>query len=393
MFETVDSQFPVAVSSAAMEYGLGGCPIPVLESGVALRHSGPLSRLHRGIPKRPGVYYFVGADGEILYVGKSKNLSLRVAAHLRSESLIEKSGKLAQLLDAIHWEVTPDELGALLREHAVICSARPRYNVASKPDESKHVYLGVGRKSPARVRLTRRPGTSSLEIGPIKKTRLLVEAVHLLNDCLRLRDCPDTTEFSFDSQLELWEKPPRARCHRHAVDKCHAPCIGACTSREYRQSERKAREFLDGSDRTVIDRIEQRIARHVAALEFEDARRWEERREILAWLADIVDNEPANRLTFVYSVGGAEDEHWYLLRRGIVEACCMPNVSGAARDAFVSHLRLAILRASERPNVWPDPRLAERRLAVSYFRSRDELFDRVISYEDALDALSSVAAG
>src|SRR5688500_5208035 len=87
-----------------------------------------------GATDRPGIYRMLAEDGEVLYVGKSKQVRTRLLSYFRCAYPDEKGGRILRSAHAIDWEYTPSEFGALLRELRLIKQFRPRYNVAMKRD-------------------------------------------------------------------------------------------------------------------------------------------------------------------------------------------------------------------------------------------------------------------
>src|SRR6185436_11011885 len=97
---------------------------------------------------RPGVYRMLSGDGEILYVGKSKQVRTRLLSYFRCAYPEEKGARILRSAESIEWDYTPSEFAALLQELRLIKRFRPRYNVAMKRDAHGSVFIKIS-KGPA----------------------------------------------------------------------------------------------------------------------------------------------------------------------------------------------------------------------------------------------------
>src|SRR5262245_47680696 len=134
-----------------------GAPAPAVQlirgpRAAALR--GPLKTL---CPSKPGVYGMLDAAGELIYVGKAKQLRLRLASYFRTGSRPAKAGRILRETRAIVWEICNHEFAALLREQELIRRWRPRWNVQGQPLRRRLAFLCVGRPPAPYVFLTRQP--------------------------------------------------------------------------------------------------------------------------------------------------------------------------------------------------------------------------------------------
>src|SRR5262245_39713637 len=142
-------------------------------------------------PRLPGVYGMVNALGELIYVGKAKNLRARLLSYFRPRSRDPKAGRILHQTRTLAWEIAPSEFAALLRELELIRRWQPRFNVQGQPTRRRRCYVCIGRHPAPYIFLSARPAARTMSsYGPVPATRRAREAVRHLNDLFRLRDCP-----------------------------------------------------------------------------------------------------------------------------------------------------------------------------------------------------------
>jgi excinuclease ABC subunit C len=275
---------------------------------------------------RPGVYQMISPDGEIVYVGKSKQLRSRLLSYFRAEFPEDKGARILREAERIEWEYVPSEFGALLSELRLIKRFRPRFNVAMKRDGRNYCFIKITKGPAPKLVVVRGPGSddSALYYGPFMGAMGVSEALRELNDVLGLRDCAADQRMHFADQPELFDSFPRTPgCIRFEVKKCLGPCVGGCTVHQYDERLFLARAFLDGTDDGPIERLRQEMDLASTRLEYERAavlrdkmRRLEALRSQFARLRFAVEN-----LSFAYTVRGYNGaDRVYLIRRGLVRA-------------------------------------------------------------------------
>ena len=278
-----------------------------------------------GATDRPGVYRMMAADGEVLYVGKSKRVRTRLLSYFRC-SPGEKGSHILREATSIDWDYTPSEFAALLEELRLIKRLRPRYNVAMKRDAHHYAFIKVTRGPAPKLSVVRGAGSEDggVYYGPFLGAQRVGEAVRELSDVLGLRDCALDTAIRFADQQELFQLTARTPgCIRYEIRKCLGPCIAGCTEREYDERLAMARAFLDGASESPIEVLRAEMEASSERLEFERAatmrdklRRLEDLRAQFLRFRFAVET-----LSFVYPVAGHDgDDRVYLIRRGRVRA-------------------------------------------------------------------------
>jgi excinuclease ABC subunit C len=279
-----------------------------------------------GAADRPGTYRMLSSTGEVVYVGKSKQLRTRLLSYFRCAYPEEKGARILREVDAIDWEYTPSEFAALLQELRLIKRFRPRLNVAMKRDATHYAFIKITRGPAPKLTVVRGPSAedASVYYGPFVGAQRLEEALRELSDVLMLRDCRSDMKMHFSDQQELFQLSARTPgCIRYEIGKCLGPCVAGCSVAQYDGRVALARAFLDGADDGPMESLRRQMEEASEQLQFERAaslrdklQRLEVLREQFARLRFAVE-----QLSFVYTVPGhAGEDRVYLVRRGVVRA-------------------------------------------------------------------------
>lgn len=275
---------------------------------------------------KPGVYRMLAADGEIVYVGKSKAIRSRLMSYFRAEYPEDKGARILREATRIEWDYEPSEFAALLRELRLIKQYRPRFNVQMKRDARHYSFIKVTRGAAPKLIVVRGAGQDDATIyyGPFMGAQRIAEAVRELNDVLGLRDCRSDLPIFFADQPELFTTFARTPgCIRHEIRKCLGPCIGGCSVAEYDRQLGLARAFLDGSSNGPAETLRRQMEAASEALEFERAGMLRDKLSRLESLREQFDRLrfAVETLSFVYDVPGCDGrDRTYVIRRGIVRA-------------------------------------------------------------------------
>lgn len=207
-------------------------------------------------PSAPGVYLFRSASGEVVYVGKARNLRRRVLDHLRAR--IEKDGTILASSASVEFVPTRGEREALLLEASLVRQYQPAYNTLLKDDRS-FPYLAVTLEEEfPRLLLLRRPRRRRglVLFGPYTSAREARGVERLLGDLYRLRRCV---------------RLPKEACLYYHLGVCSAPCIGKVSAEEYRAQIDRATAVLRGETAGLRATVESEMKRASAQEEFERA--------------------------------------------------------------------------------------------------------------------------
>ncbi len=215
------------------------------------------------------------AEGQVIYVGKAVNLRSRVRSYFRPSTVSSPfSGKTAQLVREIadiDFMILDSELEALLTELTLIKQHRPQFNVRLK-DDKRYPYIKIHWAEPfPHVTVTRRMAQDgSRYFGPYTS----VAAVHQTLDVLR-RAFPYLT-----CSREISGQDDRA-CLYYDIKLCNAPCIGAASQEEYRQTIRDLMDFLRGRSEEIVSALTEQMQRAADELDFERAARLRDQLEAI----------------------------------------------------------------------------------------------------------------
>jgi excinuclease ABC subunit C len=216
------------------------------------------------LSQRPGVYRMLAANGEVLYVGKARNLKNRVSTYFSgSKAQAAKTMAMVSQIASVEVTATASETEALLLEYNLIKRHRPRYNVTLRDDKSfPYLYITTEQDYP---RISFYRGSRKLPgrfFGPYPNARATRETVLLLQKLFLLRPCSD----SFFAN--------RSRpCLQYQIKRCSGPCVGLISVESYKQDVADAIKVLEGRGAELIDDLAQRMEEAAQKLEFERAAR------------------------------------------------------------------------------------------------------------------------
>ncbi|TVP77053.1 MAG: excinuclease ABC subunit UvrC, partial [Gemmatimonadales bacterium] len=305
------------------------------------------ARLRR-LPTEPGVYLFRDDQGEILYIGKAKNLRDRVRSYFRKDPgrgiRVRELSRRASDVETI---VVGSEAEALLLESNLIKEHRPRFNIRLR-DDKRFPYIKVTVKEPfPRVFVTRRIRNDGARyFGPFTRVGPMRQALDVIRRLYTVRSC----------RYDLPDEAPSRPCLDYHIGRCQAPCVGLQSREGYRAMVDEILSILSGDTRELAAEIQRRMEEAVEELRFEEAAR---HRDVLVGLDTIARDQRVERVE-----GGSRD------------------ILGLARDGtegagVVLRIRKGLLLGRETHRLQVDPEDTEEELlgtfATRYYLGRGEV--------------------
>jgi excinuclease ABC subunit C len=222
-----------------------------------------LSAKIRTLPASAGVYLYKNAEGEVIYVGKAKNLRSRVASYFHEGRAADaKTGTLVREAVDVDYIVVANNKEALALENHLIKQKQPRFNILLRDDKTyPYVKLTLGERYP-RVYVTRRlRKDGSAYYGPYFPTSLAYRIVDLIHRHFLVPSC----------KVDLNRFHPRA-CLQFYIGRCLGPCVeGLTTPDAYQEAVRDVKLFLEGRPTDLSRSLHERMAKAAQAEEYERA--------------------------------------------------------------------------------------------------------------------------
>jgi excinuclease ABC subunit C len=220
----------------------------------------------RTIPTSAGVYLYKNAEGEVIYVGKAKNLRSRVASYFHAGRAEDaKTGTLVREAVDVDYIVVANNKEALALENHLIKQRQPRFNILLRDDKTyPYVKLTLGERYP-RVYVTRRlRKDGSAYYGPYFPANLAYRIVDLIHRHFLIPSC----------KVDLGHFHPRP-CLQYYIGRCLGPCVqGLTTPEAYQEAVRDVKMFLEGRPTDLAKSLRQRMARAAEAEEYERAAKY-----------------------------------------------------------------------------------------------------------------------
>ena len=291
--------------SSLPELELEGAPIGTLAAGRAA-----IARSAKVAPSAPGVYRMIDAQGDVLYVGKAKNIKKRVTAYARPTGHDTRISRMIAATATLEFVTTKTETEALLLEANLIKRLRPRFNVLLRDDKSfPYILITSDHWAPQILKhrgARRKPGRY---YGPFASAGAVNRTINALERAFLLRSCSD-------SYFEARTRP----CLLYQIKRCSAPCTREIDFPGYAELVKEANEFLSGRSRSVQGQLADEMDKASAALDFEGAAMYRDRLSALSAIQSHQGINPRNveeaDVFAVHQVGGYTCVEVFFFRTG-----------------------------------------------------------------------------
>ena len=213
------------------------------------------------IDKNPGVYKMISASGEILYIGKAKNIPNRLKSYVTESNLPIRTERMLSLTHNLETTTTSNESEALLLEANLIKKYKPRYNILLRDDKSfPYIYIGNKDQWPQLTKLRGKKSKSGYYFGPFASIGSANWTIKILQKIFQLRVCDDTV---FKNRV----RP----CILYQIKRCSGPCVGHITEKDYISTVNDAIDFISGKSRRIQKNLSREMELASKKMDYEKA--------------------------------------------------------------------------------------------------------------------------
>ncbi len=212
-------------------------------------------------PKNPGVYRMISVSGEILYIGKAKNIPNRLKSYVSDTNLPIRTERMLSLTHNLEVTTTSNESEALLLEANLIKKHKPRFNILLRDDKSfPYIYIGHKDKWPQLTKLRGKKSRNGYYFGPFASIGSANWTIKILQKIFQIRVCDDTV-------FKNRERP----CILYQIKRCSGPCVGHIEESQYKRTVSDAIDFISGKSRRIQKSLSKDMELASKELDFEKA--------------------------------------------------------------------------------------------------------------------------
>ena len=213
------------------------------------------------ISRNAGVYKMISSTGEILYIGKAKNIPNRLKSYASDSNLPIRTERMLSLTHSLETTTTNNESEALLLEANLIKKYKPRFNILLRDDKSfPYIYIGNKDKWPQLTKLRGKKLKSGHYFGPFSSIGSANWTIKILQKIFLLRVCDDTV-------FKNRERP----CILYQIKRCSAPCVGHISEQDYMSTVKDAVDFISGKSRRIQKNLSKEMEKASKDLDYEKA--------------------------------------------------------------------------------------------------------------------------
>lgn len=222
-------------------------------------------QLAHKIPTQPGVYKYYDDKGNLLYVGKAKNLRKRVSSYFSKSLSSYKTHELVQRISKIDFTIVNSEQDALFLENSLIKEYQPLFNISLKDDKT-YPFIVIKKEPFPRVFLTRRKINDGSEyLGPFTSVAKVRDLLNFIRSNIPLRTC------KLNLSQQNIQRGKFKVCLEYHLGNCKGPCEGIQSEADYQSGLQQVRNLLRGNLAPVISQFKREMGEFAMAMEFEKA--------------------------------------------------------------------------------------------------------------------------
>lgn len=230
------------------------------------------------LPQSPGCYLHKDSKGNIIYIGKAKNLRHRVRQYFQtSRPMDAKTSELVSRIRDFEYIITDTELEALILENNLIKTHRPRYNILLKDDKQyPHLKLTLNEAFPRVLKTRRVVQDGAFYHGPYLPSSMADNTIKLVNQIFQLRTC----------DIEIDGKRERP-CLEYHIKRCLGPCVASlCTKSDYAEAVRDVKLFFENKNQDLAKSLEERMLQASEDMRFEQAAKYRDQIRLIKRLGE-----------------------------------------------------------------------------------------------------------
>lgn len=282
------------------------------------------------VPENPGCYLFKDKSGEVIYVGKAKNLKKRVKSYFQ-KSKDTKTNMLLSNIEDVEFIITDNEIEALLLENRLIKNHRPKFNLELKEGE-RFTHILVTEEGYPRILTVRDKKRKGKYFGPFVDQSVRKNAIYMCNSLFKLRTC---------------NKMPKRACLNYHIDLCSAPCIGNISEEEYNERIKKSIDILNGNFGRLIMELNQEMVASSNNLNYERAMMLRDQIAALEYLDEgqKIERELSYNQDYIVSVSNKKETliELFEIKKGVIsnkKEFRFDNVSEFEENILESFIKL-----------------------------------------------------
>ena len=243
-----------------------------------------INKTVKTIPNKPGVYRMLDENGEIIYIGKAKNLKKRVKSYSRKNLENKRIKRMAELIRSIEFTTTETEENALLLEVNLIKAHKPKYNILMRDDKSFPYIHFTNNELPSRIRKHRGKRKDKGDyFGPYAMEGSVYKVINILQKSFLLRTCSDS-----------YYKNRTRPCLLFQIKKCSAPRTNEISITEYNKLLKEAKKIFKGDSKSIKSKFAKKIQNATKKQDYEEAAYYRDRIKSLSNLTNSFSINPKN---------------------------------------------------------------------------------------------------